>query len=153
MSTLVKELISTHGVDIDPHLDREALVPVSAGLQRQGDVIVIPEAMAKNVVSTLMVLFKGGLPEANLVAPAGVPVIRGEAGGNTHLLLADGDVRFATVAGAIVEETFIGLLSVAEGAIGYLAHPEHGYAGIAPGTYVIRRQRELIQNAVRMVAD
>lgn len=153
MSTLVKELISTHGVDIDPHLDREALVPVSAGLQRQGDVIVIPEAMARAVVSTLMVVLKGGVPDDRLVAPVGVPVIRGEAGGNTHLLLADGDVRFVAISGAIVEETFIGLLVVAEGATGYLAHPEHGYAGIAPGTYVIRRQRELVQNTVRMVAD
>jgi hypothetical protein len=26
--------------------------------------------------------------------------------------------------------------------VAYLIHPEHGATGIAPGTYVIRRQRE-----------
>ena len=34
----------------------------------------------------------------------------------------------------------IGALSTTGAA--YLIHPEHGGSGIAPGTYVIRRQRE-----------
>ncbi|NUR64049.1 MAG: hypothetical protein HOV87_36130 [Catenulispora sp.] len=35
------------------------------------------------------------------------------------------------------------MLTVAVGATAYLAHPEHAYSGIGPGTYVLRRQREL----------
>jgi len=37
----------------------------------------------------------------------------------------------------------LGVLTVAEGAVAYLAHPEHAYSGIGAGTYVLRRQREL----------
>jgi hypothetical protein len=37
----------------------------------------------------------------------------------------------------------LGVLTVAEGAVAYLAHPEHAYSGIAPGTYLLRRQREV----------
>lgn len=35
------------------------------------------------------------------------------------------------------------MLTVAEGSVAYLAHPGHAYSGIGPGTYVLRRQREL----------
>jgi hypothetical protein len=34
----------------------------------------------------------------------------------------------------------------------YLGHPEHGYLGITPGSYEIRRQREMA-GVARMVAD
>lgn len=132
------DLITTHGVDVDPHLEREATVPVSTGLQRQGDVIVIPTAMA-------------GRPQSTATKPVprqGVPVVRGEAGGNTHLLLADGAVAFD----AAPRDLTLGVLTVEPGATAYLAHPEHGYAGIGPGTYVIRRQREQADE-IRMVAD
>ena len=138
MHRTVTDLIATHGVDIDPHLDRDATVPVSAGLQRQGDVIVIPTAMAR----------RPGAAATTLVPRAGVPVVRGGAGGNTHLLLADGPVRYD----AAPADLTLGLLTVEEGATAYLAHPEHGYAGIAPGTYVIRRQREQADE-IRMVQD
>ena len=70
----------------------------------------------------------------------GVPVVRGEFGGHTHTLLAEGEVRFDP---ASDEGLDIGVLTVAEGAVAYLAHPEHAYSGIGAGTYVLRRQREL----------
>lgn len=135
----VTDLIATHGVEIDPHLDREALVPVSNGLQRQGDVIVVPAVAVR----------EGGAA-TTLVPQCGVPVVRGEAGGNTHLLLADGDagVWYDPAPAALT----LGLLTVADGAVAFLAHPEHGYAGIGPGTYVVRRQREQADE-IRMVAD
>ena len=68
MRTL-EELITTHGVDVDPHLDRQVTVPVVAGLQRQGDVLVVPAAMLDRaeVVTTR-------------IPAAGVPVVRGEVG-------------------------------------------------------------------------
>src|SRR5689334_20679760 len=115
MRTLV-DLIATHGVDVDPHLSREDLVPVSSGLQRQGDVIVIPTPMVQ----------ERGAAATTPVPRAGVPVVRGEAGGNTHLLLADGAVRFDAAPRALT----LGVLTVEPGATAYLAHPEHGYAGI-----------------------
>jgi len=134
----ITDLIEAHGVDVDPHLDRETLVPVSTGLQRQGDVIVIPAVVANR-------------PTANAtraVPRCGVEVVRGEAGGNTHLLLADGPVRYD----AAPRDLTLGVLTVPDDAVAYLAHPEHGYAGIGPGTYVIRRQREQADE-IRMVSD
>jgi hypothetical protein len=44
----------------------------------------------------------------------------------------------------------IGLLQCTEPA--YIAHPQHAYAGIAPGTYTLRRQREQADEE-RFVAD
>jgi len=137
MST-VNDLIAVHGVDIDPHLDRQVTVAVSTGTQRQGDIIVIPAVMVG----------RGRAAAATPVPPVGVPVVRGEAGGNTHLLLADGPVRYD----AAPADLTLGVLTVEDGAVAYLAHPEHGYAGIGPGTYVVRRQREQA-DAIRMVRD
>ena len=46
----------------------------------------------------------------------------------------------------------LALLTVPEGSIAYLAHPEHAYTGIGPGSYTLRRQREQADE-LRMVAD
>jgi hypothetical protein len=67
--------------------------------------------------------------------------VRGEFGGHTHTLLAEGAVAFDAATGE--EGLDIGVLTVAAGATAFLAHPEHAYSGIGPGTYVLRRQREL----------
>lgn len=132
-------LIDRHGVDVLEHLDRDALVPALAGLQAQGDVIVVPAPMVG-----------GRLTEPCGAVPAdGVVVVRGENGGNTHLLLAEGDVRYDPDSGGGLR---LGALRVPVGAVAYLAHPEHGYLGIAPGAYEIRRQREQADE-LRLVAD
>lgn len=142
MQTL-EMLVAAHGVEVDGHLDRQLAVPVSAGLQRQGDVLVLPVTQLK--------LFPG---EARTAVPkSGVAVVRGENGGNTHLLLAQGDVRFDGHDGGGSDlDLRLGVLTVGDGAAAFLAHPEHGYAGIAPGTYEIRRQREQ-RDAIALVAD
>lgn len=133
MSTLtLAEAIDRHGVDVHDHLDRDALVPVLSGVQFQGDVAVVPASR------------KGIGP----VPVEGVAVVRGENGGNTHLLLADGDVKWT----AREEGLVLGFLTVAEGATAYLAHPEHAFSGIGPGTYELRRQREQA-DVIRMVQD
>lgn len=137
MNTL-SELIERHGVDVHEHLDRELTVPVLEGLQRQGDVIVIPVDAHRKTPTTK-------------VPAQGIPVVRGEAGGNTHLLLADGDVT-CDVRAASATNLLLATLSVGEGAAAYLAHPEHAYTGIAPGSYEIRRQREQADE-IRMVQD
>lgn len=140
----VAEAIKHFEVEIDPHLEREVDIPVNGGIQRQGDVLVRPAKAPKN--------FKGqGVPLA------GIAVVRGENGGNTHLLLAQGEsVRYMAVdnSGDLAEAVNlrIGVLDVPEGATAYFAHPEHGYLGIAPGTYEIRRQREFA-DTIRQIAD
>lgn len=139
MSTL-STLIDRHGIDVDEHLDRQVDIPVLAGLQAQGDIIVIPATVAGLRVTA-----------ANPVPQAGVPVVRGENGGNTHLLLAEGDVRWDGRTPRD-QELSLGTLTVHPGAVAHLAHPEHGYASIAPGTYVIRRQREQADE-IRLVQD
>lgn len=138
MSTLTAEaLIERFNIDIDPHLERSAEVAVISGLQFQGDVGVIPAPDAE--------------PATTPVPIAGVPVVRGEAGGNTHAVVADGAV-FCDVREADASDLKLAVLTVAEGATAYLAHPEHGYSGIGPGTYNLTRQREQADE-VRMVAD
>lgn len=136
MRTLA-QMIDRHGVQVHEHLNRADIVPVSTGLQRQGDVLVLPVTSRR--------------PATTPVSRAGHPVVRGESGGNTHLLLADGDVRFDAVAPSAAGLD-LGTLTVAPSATAFLAHPEHGYAGIGPGTYVIRRQREQADE-LRLVAD
>jgi hypothetical protein len=135
-------LIGAHGVDVHDHLDREELVPVSSGLQFQGDVAVIP--------SLDLTEFIPGLPVGDPVPAAGVPVVRGESGGNTHLLLGAG-AFWADGRGEAGELT-LGTLTVPEGVTAWLAHPEHGYLGVGPGVFEVRRQREQ-RDVIAMVAD
>lgn len=128
------QLIDRHGVDVLEHLDRQAAVPVLDGLQFQGDLAVIPQP---------------GMPDRSTVEvpAAGLAVIEAAGGGHEHRLLAGvpGTVMFAPLSGQD-----IGVLTTTEPA--YIAHPEHGYLGIAPGSYVLRRQREQADEE-RLVAD
>ena len=117
-------------------LAAELDIPVVAGLQHQGDVSVIPAAMAEADHRT----------PVTPVPASGVAVVRGEAGGHTHLLLASGDVRYDPREGA--DDITLGSLEVGEGATAWLDHPEHGNTGIAPGRYVLRRKREMAPRAL-----
>ncbi len=143
MSTMytLDELSTRHGVTVDDHHDLTGLVPVTAGLSRQGDVIVIPAAMTRSTT-----------PSTTPLPKAGFPVVRGESGGNTHMLLADGPVFFTPAAFTDATSLDLGVLTVPEGSTAFLAHPEHAFQGMAPGTYVVRRQREQADE-LRMVAD
>lgn len=132
----LSELINQHGVDVLEHLDRSLDIPVVAGVQRQGDVIVVPSVAAAKTP----------------VTAAGVPVVRGENGGNTHSVVADGNVLCDLVADPSAGDLRVATLTVKEDSTAYLAHPEHGYLGVAPGHYEIRRQREQADE-IRMVAD
>lgn len=130
------EMIETTGVSVITEQDFNLEIPVLAGIQRQGDVLVRPaDVTAKTAVPA-----------------AGTPVVRGENGGNTHAIYAaDGDV-FCDVSASSVRDLRVATLTVPEGSTAYLGHPEHGYQGIAPGSYEIRRQREQAEE-MRMVAD
>lgn len=146
MQTLAT-LVTTHGVPVDDHHDLDALVPVTTGLQFQGDVAVIPTGPAVPATGT-------GYPTP--VPATGVAVVRGENGGNTHLLLdgrnpgADPVTWDPSQGGDTGLD--LGVVTVPAGAVAYLAHPEHAYSGIAFGRYVIRRQREQA-DVIRLVAD
>lgn len=126
-------LIGRHGVEVLEHLDRDLEVPVFDGLQFQGDLAVIPCV--------------GGFFEGTPVPPQGIAVIEAVGGGHEHRLLAGapGTAWFTPSRGQD-----IGVLTTTGPA--YLAHPEHGYLGIAPGAYTLRRQREQA-DVERLVAD
>ena len=132
MLTTTQHDIST---DIAPIIERSE-VPVLTAMQRQGDVLVRP--------------IRPGLV-ANLapIPPEGIAVVKGEAGGNTHLLQGDG--QFA-VSNAPAPSLTLGTLVVGEGETAWLQHCEHGLTGIGPGSYVISRQRQQA-DIVRMVQD
>lgn len=129
------EMSAATGVDIITHQD-DVEIPVLSGLQRQGDVMVRPAEVT-----------------ATTPVPAGgTPVVRGENGGNTHAIYAADGPVFCDTFAASTTDLRVAVLSVPEGSTAYLGHPEHGYMGIAPGSYEIRRQREQMDE-VRLVAD
>lgn len=136
------EMIEATGVTVVTATDLANIeIPVLTGIQRQGDVLIRPltGVLAGNAATTA-------------VPATGTPVVRGENGGNTHAIYAaDGPVFCDTVA-ASTTDLRVAVLSVPEGSTAYLGHPEHGYMGVGPGDYEIRRQREMAEE-MRMVAD
>jgi len=131
------QAIDRFGVDVLEHLDRAASIPIVDEIGRQGDVLILVKPRGKKATTP--------------VPAAGFPAVRGEAGGNTHLLLADGPVFFDPLP-VSASQLDLGVLTVPAGSVAYLAHPEHAYLGIAPGNYVLRRQREQADQ-LRLVAD
>lgn len=129
-------LTNRHGIEVHEHLDRDFTIPVLTGLQRQGDVLVLPDPKA---VATTP------------VPATGTPVVRGENGGNTHAIVAEGPV-YCDLRTATTRNLTLALLTVPSGSIAWLAHPEHGYMGMGPGNYTLRRQREQADE-LRIVAD
>lgn len=130
------QMIEATGVDVCTTQDLDIDIPVLAGVQRQGDVLVRPAAVTAKTP----------------VLAAGTPVVRGEVGGNTHAIVAADGPVYCDVSAGSARELRVAVLSVPEGSTAYLAHPEHGFMGIAPGGYEIRRQREMADE-IRMVQD
>lgn len=129
------EMIAATGVDVITAQD-DIEIPVLTGVQRQGDVLVRPATVTATTP----------------VPAAGTPVVRGENGGNTHAIYAADGPVFCDTTAASTTDLRVATLSVPDGSTAYLGHPEHGYMGIAAGTYEIRRQREMGEQ-MRMVAD
>lgn len=124
-------------IEIPPHLEADAEVPVLTGLQRQGDVYVIPQP-------------RGKIDGLQPIPPEGIVVVRGEAGGNTHRLMADGPCFWASSRDRFIQ----GSLVVEEGGTAYLIHEEHGAQGIGHriGSYFLRRQRQQ-EEEITIAAD
>ncbi len=136
------QLTRQFGTEILEHLSAEAEVPVLQGMQRQGDVLVRPARESYDVANSVA------------VPSNGIPVVRGENGGNTHLLLGEGDVRYLPLEDTGPTSLDLGVMFVGNGATAYLAHPQHGYMAIGEGTFVFSRQRELsVEDELRIIAD
>ncbi len=145
------ELTSRTGLDVLDHLEREVTVPVVDGLQAQGDLLVVPAAMLPPVAVAQEARWRE-------VPPSGVELLRSSAGGNPHTLVADPSTCRWTPHVQDPEGLALGVLTTT--ATAYLIHPEHGATGIAPGRYVVRRQRERemganprVVRANRLIAD
>jgi len=87
------------------------------------------------------------------VPAAGLELLRGTADGHPHTLVADQGTCSWTPDVRDGQRLALGVLRAAAPA--YLIHPEHGGTGVAPGTYLIRRQRERshVAEQDRLVAD
>jgi hypothetical protein len=119
-------------------------VPVLTTPQRQGDVSVWSDW-----IDGISPVTDIATSDAVLVPAEGVQVVRGEATGNTHMLLADGPVRWL----AVDDRIELGVLIVAAGAVAHLIHTdEHAAISIGPGSYRVRGKRERRDEIVR-VAD
>lgn len=144
MTLTLADVIAERGIDVLAHLDRQASIPVVSGPQCQGDLAVIPLDLLDGDVrvhsNAVWKPVKGG----------GVEVLRGTAMGNPHTLVAAPDTCRWTTDVTDDAELAIGVLDATD--VAYLAHPEHGYAAIAPGQYVIRRQREQ-RDLIELVED
>lgn len=136
-SPTYSDILGRHQVEIPEHLVAEAEIPVLTGLQVQGDVAIVPR-------------HKGRTANPTEVPAHGIPVVRGESGGNTHLLVADGPVCWSPMQQRAGQA--LGTVDVPAGSTAYLLHPEHGANAMGPGFYELRRQREQADE-IRLVAD
>lgn len=138
MKTLT-EILDRHGIEAADDLLADLIVPIIAGAQRQGDVLILPRPP----------LTAAERDACELVPREGIAVVIGEATGNTHMLDADGPVLFDRRAAGVL----LGVIDVAPDAVAYLIHTdEHGANAIAPGTYELRGKREQAEE-IRRVAD
>lgn len=126
---ILAEALTKFEINVLDHLDRDAAIPHVTDAGIQGDVSFLRDQF---------------IAEATTAVPApGVAVVRGENGGNTHLLLGDGAVFYDRApVDNDPETTAIGTLTVPEGSTAVLTHPEHGYMTFGVGTWRVGRQRE-----------
>ncbi|MCF4123063.1 hypothetical protein L1785_18980 [Antribacter sp. KLBMP9083] len=130
-------MTDTRRIEAQPTVEVD--IPVLTGLQRQGDVAIIPVGMAYRLDQSPPVP----------VPAEGIALISGETG-HTHLLVADGPVTWTTVPWHYRD---VGMFTVAAEAVAYVLHPEHAALGCGPGEYLVRRQEEMTPNGWRVVAD
>ncbi|QKW38744.1 hypothetical protein HUT06_35900 [Actinomadura sp. NAK00032] len=147
MTVTLASLSRQTGLAVLDHLEQSVSIPVVDGLQAQGDLIIIPFAE----VSASLSLRPN--PVWTDVPSEGVELLRGQAGGNPHTLVADpGTCRWTT---QVSDSGFLTIGVFEASATVYLLHPEHGASGCTAGRYVVRRQREYTVGGwgSRLVAD
>jgi len=138
MRTLA-EVTGATGFEVLEHLEAETEVPELAGLQAQGDLIIVPAPGRSSDTG-----------KRQIVPAAGVAVIEAVNGGHEHRLFASvpGTLTWAPRSGGQAAD--IGLAECTAPA--FILHPGHGATGLAPGAYILRRQREQADEQ-RLVAD
>jgi hypothetical protein len=130
------------GTTVPDHLAADAAVPLLTGPQAQGDLLVVP-------------VNRPDTDEWRSVPPDGVQLVHGEATGNTHWLHCGFDSPGVTWCRPDREDPdhdplVVALLRVPDGQSALLIHTdEHGANGIGPGSYEIRRKRQLDAVSVR----
>lgn len=134
------EITTATGFQVLEHLEAETEVPILDGLQAQGDLFIVPLAIAGRPVQ---------YGPAVEIPAEGVAVIEAVGGGHEHRLFASAPGT-ATFALATSRGQDIGVLECTQPV--YSLHMEHGAAGIASGTFTLRRQREQAAQE-RLVAD
>lgn len=152
MPLTLADLTRRTGLDVLDHLERQAAIPVTGRLQAQGDLIVIP-CITFGWLDGRVDLWPNARWRS--VPADGIELLRSAAGGNPHTLVADpGTCEWTT---EVADPAGLGLGVLTATGVAYLLHPEHGGAGIAPGTYLVRRQREGTDEARgrdgRLIAD
>jgi hypothetical protein len=128
------DLTGSTGRDVDLHLMLDLVIPVHEGIQAQGDVIVVPLAEVAGDVKVQ------GSARWREVPADGIELLRGGTGGNAHTLVADPGTCVFTA--DVFDPTGLALGVFEAMATVYLLHREHGGTGVAPGAYIVRRQRE-----------
>jgi hypothetical protein len=136
------EVTRVTGFEVLEHLEADLEVPVNEGLQAQGDLLIVP--ISGKGDATL------ARRSGSYVLAEGIAVIAAVGSGHEHRLFAGtpSTAFWAPADGRVAAD--IGVLECTEPA--YVLHPEHGATGIAPGRYVLRRQREQADEE-RLVAD
>lgn len=134
MNMTLSDLTHRSGLSVFDYLDQSISIPVIDGMQAQGDLLVIPYHLVAGDVRSVNHTQRVDVPLS------GVELLRSAAGGNPHTLVADGGrCRWSS---PVRDEALLALGILENDVVAYLIHPEHGATGIAPGRYVIRRQRE-----------
>lgn len=134
MTMTLADLTARTGFEVLDHLELEMTIPITDGIQAQGDLIVIPHALVRNAIT------EGPFARWRDIPTTGMELLRSGAGGNPHSLVADPGICTWTTGIRDTTDLALGMLDTR--VVAYLIHPEHGASAIAPGRYVIRRQRE-----------
>ena len=94
------DLTARTGLDVLDHLEREVAIPVTDGIQAQGDLLVIPIALLAPETSRGWAWRNVSVADSarwHQVPGAGIEVLRAGTGGNPHTLVADpGTCRWTT---------------------------------------------------------
>ncbi|MEV6279363.1 hypothetical protein [Nocardia sp. NPDC051832] len=118
-------------------------IPVIDGVQAQGDLIVVPLDFVAAAITWR--------PDREWTFITEIELLRGAAGGNPHVLVAEPGTCRWTTQFHDSDRLAIGIFQTT--AVAYLMHPEHGASGCSPGAYLVRRQREFEGFRTRLVAD
>ena len=110
----------------DVDAERATATPAPRGMQRQGDLLVIPSSVLR------------AKPTTGPITPLTGEVTALKGGTNEHVLSGDGTVTWAAVAAGSAD---LGVLIVGPGSVATLTHTgHHGHLRVGPGEYVLRRQ-------------